>query len=603
MAIVLKGGQAINTMSLDAKNTSITVNTAADSSDWWTTPLHWGGTGGDPWHPILWRSLAYDDLYTEQLWVNTAVDKLVKFAITPQITIFREKPRGRTVANDTDYGRLIRHPNRRHAPINWWSWMWTMFWVHGMAVAWKERDRSGKPTQLHGLHPTRLRYGGPWNGWTYGWEEMGLTGDPKADRWWWRRNNGEEIPLNREDLVVFHTVHPKNQEIGLSKLEPLRATLENEAAARKANEAMWLNGGKPSFVLKHPGKFSNYAKSVQVLADQFKRKHGGVENWGAPLVLEEGMEALPLAVQNDLQYIATRELNREEILSAYDVPPVAVGILDNAGNNNVVELHRSIYRDTMPPAFRIWESTLDHDLRDGTFGADRPADFSGQLEALWDLVPFLKATPEEKTKSDAQAIQTGQKTIAEVRESNNDPFIEGTDTLLVNAAITPLERAIGIDDGTIDPFLVANLIVRLGGVGVVVTVEEARKLLKLAGMDGLAARMPTPPPGPPGTTEGAPPINSGIDPDGDTSSQTPGLSTLPGTQDNARPAQQSGQTNTRALWGRLGRLEALEDIDMAELAYLAPDDLRAKVLGGYILVRDDEGSVGDLRNLLKSLGV
>lgn len=602
MALVLRGGQATYTTGLEAKS-SITVNTTADSSDWWTTPLHWGGTGGDPWHPILWRHLAYDDMYTEQLWVNIAIDKLVRLAIAPEITIYRQKPRGRTEANDSDYGRLVRDPNRRHSPVAWWSWVFSMWWIHGLAVAWKERDRNGKPVQLHGLHPSRLRYGGPWAGWTLGWEEMGLKGDPQSARWWWKRNNGDEIPLNREDLVVFHSIHPKNMEIGLSKLEPLRATLENEEKARKANVAMWANGGRPSFVLKHPGKFSNYAKSVQVLADQFRRKHGGVDNWGAPLVLEEGMEALPLAVQNDLQYIDTRKLNREEIVAAYDLPPVAVGLLERATMSNVVELHRSIYRDTMPPVFRIFQSALDHDLRDGTFGADRPPDFPSSLEALWDLVPFLKATPEEKIKSDAQAIQTGQKTIAEVRESNNDPFIEGTDTLLVNAAITPLERAIGIDDGTIDPFLVANLIVRLGGVGVVVTVEEARKLLKLAGMDGLAARMPTPPPGPPGTTEGAPPINSGIDPDGNNSSQTPGLSTLPSTQDNARPAQQSGQTTTRALWGRLGRLEALEDIEIGELAYLSPLELRAKVLGAYLLVRDDEGTVSEFRNTLKQLGV
>lgn len=602
MAIVLNGDGALNSLAVDVKN-FITVNTSADSSDWWTTPLQGWGTEGDPWQGILSHHQAYGRIYREHLWVNIAVDKLVKLATAPDIAVFRNRPGGRQEANDTAYGRLVRDPNPRHDAVEWWTWMFSTYFIHGFCAAYKARNRMGHVAALHGLHPGRLRYGGPWEGWTFGWEELGLTGDPNANHWWWRRNDGTEIPIPRRDLVIIHNFNPHSQEVGLSKLEPLRSTLENEAAARRANEAMWRNGGKPSFVLKHPGKFSNSPKSVQALADQFRRKHSGVEQWGAPLVLEEGMDALPLQVHNDMQYIDVRQFNATEVLAAYDIPPVAVGLLDRATNNNIEELHKSLYRDTMPPVFKAFQSALEHDLRDGTFGEDRPPEFPPALSAVWNLEEFLRATPEERIKANAQAIQTGQKTIAEVRAEDNRPMIPGTDQLLVNAAITPLAHALGLDRAdTVDPSEIANLASKLyiATQGkTLLTIDEARELLRVAGYDisggvpaELEAAPATPlgqlPPGLGGLVPGAPGPNSGVRPDGTQASDNPGLASPPAA-------------TTRALWGHLGRANTLDDLDMADLAIISPPEHRAKVLGAFILVREDGGGMADLRTLLKQL--
>lgn len=613
MAIVLSDNGAVSTTALSGK--SISVNTSSDSSDWWVTPLQWAGSGGDAYHPILLRNLSYGELYVRQLWVNIVIDKLVRLAVAPELTVYRSRPRGRQVANDTDYARLIRNPNQRHDPVSWWTWMFSMFFIHGTCFAYKQRDAAGRPFQLHGLHPTRMRYGSA--NWGYEWDNgSGLTGDPATARWWWRRNDGSEMPLDRRDLVIIHTFNPHSMEVGLSKLEALRDTLENEDKAREANTAMWENGGRPSFVLKHPGKFGNSPRSVQALADQFQRKHGGVRNWGRPLVLEENMEAIPLDIKNDLRYIEVRALNTQEVVSAYDIPPVAVGLLEKGGaGTSIIELHRSIYRDTMPPIFRIFESALDHDLRDGTFSIDRRPDFPAGLSAAWALDAFLKATPEEKTKQDAQAVQTGQKTLAEVRAENDLPFIPGTDTLLVNAAITPLESVLDTNAGGVDIAHLADIINKIkAAVGEsIITVEEARDMIRLAGgklQRGLPEELkpkPVPPQlgGPPaeGGDGQAPPPNSGLGEDGTSNSNNPGLATPPDIRPGARPAQPPGNSSTRALWGALGRIETLDEIDLGTLAHLAPPHLRAKVLGAYILVRDDNGTVAEFRNTLKQLGI
>jgi hypothetical protein len=64
----------------------------------------------------------------------------------------------------------------------------------------------------------------------------------------------------------------------------------------------------------------------------------------------------------EMQYIQSRKLNREEVCAAYDVPPPVVHILDHATFSNITEQLRSQYRDTMAPRFVNFESVIDHQL-------------------------------------------------------------------------------------------------------------------------------------------------------------------------------------------------------------------------------------------------
>jgi phage portal protein BeeE len=74
---------------------------------------------------------------------------------------------------------------------------------------------------------------------------------------------------------------------GLSRLEPLRATLLNEDAARRATTAFWNKGARPGMALTHPGQLS--APAQQRLKLQFDAIAAGADNTGSTVVLEEGM--------------------------------------------------------------------------------------------------------------------------------------------------------------------------------------------------------------------------------------------------------------------------------------------------------------------------
>jgi phage portal protein BeeE len=245
----------------------------------------------------------------------------------------------------------------------------------------------------------------------------------------------QDMSLRPEDVVHFSTYNPDDMVRGLSRLEPLRDTLENEAAARTATSSFWRRGARPGFALQHPGSLSTPAQ--ERLRVQWDSMHGGAGNTGKTVILEEGMTANPLTVpNNDAQYIETRKLNREEVVAAYDMPPPAVHILDHATFSNITEQFRSVYRDTMAPVLGYFEAVLEDQLRGSTAPGRTEPDFGDDVYAEFLLDEVLRGSFEARQEAYAKATHM---TLAEIRERENLPWIEGTDVILVNTAVQPLD--------------------------------------------------------------------------------------------------------------------------------------------------------------------
>ncbi len=413
------------------KSTAPGVWTSADG-------FAYSGAGVHPlaayFTPPAW---AYEAVFERQLWAQVAIEKLLALQILLPLKVYQRRQRGRDDARDTPFGQLISRPSPTMDPVMFWSWYILQRHIHGRAYAMKVRDAGGRPVQLKLVHPTRIRYGAPRG------EQAGPEG--QGARWWYVTDprNLTERPLDRHEFIAWRRPHPSHPEQALSPLEQLRDTLELEGAARLANKALFSRGGKHSILLKTPKNFGNGTSMVlKRLADQYEQRHGGVENWGRPLILEDGMEAVQLDHSpEDLQYIEARRLNREEVAAAFDIPPPAIGILDRATFSNVTEQNRMLYRTTMPPILQSLEAVLNFDLRDGRHGRPVPPDFGDAFYAEYLVDGVLRGSTEERVASYATAIQTGQMTPAEARELENRPFIVGSDQLYINTAMAPFNQA------------------------------------------------------------------------------------------------------------------------------------------------------------------
>lgn len=405
-------------------------------------PQSWSGTTDHIPGWLIEGMASYSAMYERQPWVATVIDKLaVSHARLPYKVYRRDGDNDRT-RSDGPFAQLMRQPCKYMSNFQLWQWTTSTENIHGNAFWVKERDAADRPVAVHPRHPSRIIY------------------DNDEGRWWLLDARGQrERTVARIDIVHFRSYSPGETAAGMSPLEPLRSTLENEEGARRANSAMWRNGGRPGTVLKHPGKLSDAAG--QRLKGQWEGLFRGVDNWAKTVVMEEGMEPafIPLNLE-ELTYIESRRLNREEVCARFDVPPPVVHILDRATYSNITEQMRSMYRDTMGWRVGRLEDTIDAELRDGSMGQFEP-DFDEVEYGRFNMDEVLRGAFEER----AAAINASDfMTIAEKRALMDLPFIEGTDQIMLNSATLPLGRDGRLVEPAQNTVDVRSLMGRLGRV-------------------------------------------------------------------------------------------------------------------------------------------
>ena len=350
---------------------------------------------------------AYSQMYRGQLWITILVNKLAKAQARLPFPVYERDELNRPKADGHPMARLLARPNPAMSAHSLWIWTSSTRNTFGEAFWFKSRDRRGNVVALFPLHPSGMSSEG---GWTFDNGTLTLR----------------DIP--REDLVIFKGYNPDSLTRGMSPLEPLRATLENEWAARAATSSFWERGARPGLFLKHPKNLSEPAQ--QRLRAQVDSMHAGAARTGGTMILEEGLEPHPATLTaEEAQYIETRKLNREEVCAAFDVPPPVVHILDRATFSNITEQMRSMYRDTMGGILPEYEAAVETDLR----AVDWPDD-AVYAEFLMDEV--LRGAFEARQDALAKATHM---TIAEKRKMENLPFIEGTDRIFLNSATMPLD--------------------------------------------------------------------------------------------------------------------------------------------------------------------
>ena len=379
----------------------------------------------------------YGAIYRSQVWVSTLVNKLAFAAARLPLKVYaRDAQDGRSIARDTPFAQLLRNPNPSHDPFFFWLWTASTFEIYGEALWVKVRPQPGRaPSQLWPMHPSNV-----YTRRTDEEETIQTTTGPRqvgAGSLVYSYHSGTAaapiLEWPQADIVHFRSYNPDNQVRGMSRLEPLRQTILTEDASRRATQAFWTNGARPSVLLQHPG---NLTEAAQVrLKASWDSAHAGIDSWAKTAILEEGMTATVVQLNaEEMQYIEGKKLAREEACGIFDVPPPAVHILDHATFSNITEQFRSMYRDTMAPRLGLYESVIDSQLRPDF-------DVSGSLYAEFLMDEVLRGAFEERAAANQSAINSGQRTPNEVRRQDNLPPLPGGDDLYINSASIPLSAA------------------------------------------------------------------------------------------------------------------------------------------------------------------
>lgn len=243
-----------------------------------------------------------------------------------------------------------------------------------------------------------------------------------------------KVTYSREQVVYIDGYSPDGMLGGVSPIESLREILAEEYEAARMRAQTFRNGARTSGYLERPVGAPGWSDKAR---DRFKAgwrsqyNGGGTEAGGTP-ILEDGMKYVAASqTAKDLQYIESRKLTREEVASAYFIPPPMVGLLDKATFSNIKEQHKNLYQDTLGP----WLKRIVQELNLQLF-----PDY-GDMDRY-----YLEFNIEEKMRGnfEDQAVQLQASvggpwmTRNEARAMRNLHAVEGGDEL-----ITPLNVITG----------------------------------------------------------------------------------------------------------------------------------------------------------------
>jgi HK97 family phage portal protein len=143
---------------------------------------------------------------------------------------------------------------------------------------------------------------------------------------------------NREDIVPSDMLHVRGLSTdGVVGRSVLRDAIDTFSAAKSAQEygrRVLDNDATPSVVLRHPETLD--AEAATRLRESWEQMFSGPRNAGRTAVLEEGMSIEKLQMSSeDLQFIDTRKLQRQEIAAIFRVPPHMVGDLSASSYSNI----------------------------------------------------------------------------------------------------------------------------------------------------------------------------------------------------------------------------------------------------------------------------
>lgn len=181
--------------------------------------------------------------------------------------------------------------------------------------------------------------------------------------------DGEQVPLERDDVIMLRWPSPLDIYRGQSPLPSLAGDLGSESAQRAWSESFFRNSASPGGVIT-TGVPLNDAQ-FEELVTRWNMSHRGISNAGRVAVLEQGTFT-PLAyTQKDMQFVETRGLTKQAILDAYGFPKFGIGDVQDV-NRASADASRAYIAEakTVPRLERLKGAANNEFLP--MFGADMP---------------------------------------------------------------------------------------------------------------------------------------------------------------------------------------------------------------------------------------
>ena len=233
-------------------------------------------------------------------------------------------------------------------------------------------------------------------------------------------NNKRQI-FGNDEVIHLKLFNPFDEVYGLSPLCAAIKSVDQHNSISNHNIAILQNGGRPSGCLMVKNRTAPLSlKQRQFLESQIKDTYSGTKNSGKVLLLEGDFEWKEMGLSpKDMDFEAAKKMAAREIAEAYSVPPILVGINDDATFTNYREARFHFWEDTVIPYIDYILDELNVYIAEKFHTDLRLSYDKDKIDAL---IPRRDAIWNSVTNSDFL-------TINEKRQALGYPPIEGGDKL------------------------------------------------------------------------------------------------------------------------------------------------------------------------------
>jgi len=256
----------------------------------------------------------------------------------------------------------------------------------------------------------------------------------RPPRWMPNAATAGRLPLDLTEVVQFKFPNPMDPVRGMSRLTAVALGIETDLMVQSHNKALLANSAVPKGVITHEDALS--AEEESAYLQRWKDKHEGVQNAARIALLSGGFKYQSIALTpEDMDFIESRKMTREEVLAVMGTPPSVLGVTEFTNYATQLGQDKNFWDKSIMPYYHLIEATLDRsvffDEVDTVFGGYDVSSIEALRAGLREKVEIAERLSSDK-------LHVPPKVAFELVDLEV-PEYEGDDTALVAALATPVE--------------------------------------------------------------------------------------------------------------------------------------------------------------------
>lgn len=393
--------------------------------------------------------------------VYAAVSTLSEDVAALPVNLFQKNPGYRTTADDHRLSDLLTEaPNIQIDSGEYWRTMMGWMLLAGNACTYVERNGAGLPIALWPISPANVEV------------KIGAGGKllykltPDED--------AEYVPVKKGHVAhPGEILHYRGFGLGVKGLSPIamaRQHIGTSFAATSYVGGFFARDASPGGLVSVPGELTD--KQFDRMGEQWKSLHEGFANSHRLAILEGGAKWEKTTLSPaDASFLEVYKLSRAEIAAIFRVPLHKVGDLERATFSNIEQQSLEYVTGSLVP----WMTRLEK----VTKRLFDPVGDKG-MYMKFNVNGLLRGDSEARNKNYAMGRQWGYYSVNDILKMEDlDPIGPAGDVYL-----TPMNMSNGSEpSGMAEARAIAEVIQKMYlGVGKVISVEEARKILSDGGV-------------------------------------------------------------------------------------------------------------------------